>query len=187
MRGPIRITGWSYTSFRAVVVFLTTNRVEVDLENAVETVALADLYGLPRLRAACFLMIRSRMDVDNVIPLLLQADQVGRYCARDCAWWGSGGGGGGEWGGQGQRPATRCSSCGAACCASHLQLQAEDVKAYCLSFIKSNSVLVANHESFDALETCVDGRLATQVARIIAGGDKGALGHGRSQQKRKRT
>ena len=72
----IKIPGWSFTSFRAVVLFLTCNRVEVSIEDAVETMALADLYGVARLRSACLLIIRSRIDVDSAIPLLLQADQA---------------------------------------------------------------------------------------------------------------
>ena len=72
-----------------------------------------------------------------------------------------------------------------------MQLQVEDVKQYCLTFIKSNSALVASHDSFDALESCQDARLAVQVARIIAGGEKGGYsgappGLVRNQQKRKR-
>ena len=57
-------------------MFLTANRVEVGLEDAVETLALADLYGISRLRTACLLLVRSRIDVDSAIPMLLQADQV---------------------------------------------------------------------------------------------------------------
>ncbi len=74
--------GWSYAAFRAVVLFLTANRVDVALEDAVETLALADLYGITRLRTSCLLLIRSRIDVDSAIPMLLQADHVSTAACR---------------------------------------------------------------------------------------------------------
>lgn len=72
----ITIDQWSYAAFRCIVVYLVTNRITVTFEDAVETMALADAYGEPKLKAACLSLIISRLDVDNVIPLLIQADHV---------------------------------------------------------------------------------------------------------------
>jgi hypothetical protein len=76
-------------------------------------------------------------------------------------------------------------------CRVSSQLRADEIKSFCLSFIKANSALVSSHATFDSLEACGDARLAVQVARVLAGGrksaDKPTILAGRSQQKRKRT
>jgi hypothetical protein len=72
----ISVAQWSYNAFRNVVVYLTVNKFTVAFEDAVETLALADAYCEPSLRSACLQLIQSRVDVDNAVPLLIQADHV---------------------------------------------------------------------------------------------------------------
>jgi hypothetical protein len=72
----IPVEQWSYNAFRNVVVYLTVNKFTVVFEDAVETLALADAYCEPSLRTACCQLIQSRLDVDNAVPLLIQADHV---------------------------------------------------------------------------------------------------------------
>ena len=80
----IKIDQWSYKAFRAVVVFLVTNRVDVAFEDAVETLACADSYNEGKLRAACVTLVKARLDVDNVVALLIQAQHVREPMVPSC-------------------------------------------------------------------------------------------------------
>ena len=72
----IQIEQWSYAAFRSVITFLVANRFDGLFEDAAETLALADAYSEPKLRSACASLLKSRLDVDNAVMLLIQSDHV---------------------------------------------------------------------------------------------------------------
>jgi hypothetical protein len=73
----IRVQGCSKHNFLLFLEYLYTNALHCDLENAMQLCVLADMYEEDKLCKYCLKVVEEGLSNNNVIELIVEAEQLG--------------------------------------------------------------------------------------------------------------